>query len=285
MSPHQKENQMKKVRFIWPEGHCGAVTSTWDDGTSHDRRLVGIFNQHGLKGSFYLNSGGLGRSAQETGWKDYVHADEVKSLYERHEVGSHTVSHPHVWRISQQALNWEFTEDRHCLEALVGYPIRGAVIPFGWTSGRNSLNETLRVLGFQFARNTDPFGGFELPSDFLSWRPTAHCSVDLLALWQRFSSGIANASGSLLNIWGHSYEFEDGGRWDHIEAFAAAAGADARVWHATAGQIYDYVSAWRNMSWSVDGRLVYNPSALTMFIECDRVIIPVAPGTTQDIGR
>lgn len=275
---------MKKSRFIWPGGRCGAVTSTWDDGTAHDRRLIAIFNRYGLKGSFYLNSSALGRTAQETGWKDYVHAGDVKTLYEQHEVGSHTVSHPHVWRISRQALNWEFMEDRQRLEALVGYPIRGAVIPFGWSSGRDSLNETLRVLGFRFARSTDPSGVFDHPSEFLSWRPTAHCSADLMALWKRFSSEIEKASGSLLNIWGHSYELEDGGRWEHIEAYAAAAGSDTRVWHATAGQIYDYVSAWHNMSWSVDGRLVYNPSGLTLYVECDRAIIPVEPGATQALG-
>ena len=39
--------------------------------------------------------------------------------------------------------------------------------------------------------------------------------------------------GQLFNVWGHSYEFEDGLGWERIESFAALAAATPGVWFAT----------------------------------------------------
>ena len=258
---------MKNIRMLWPEGRRGAVTSTWDDGTEFDRKLVSIFDRHGLKGSFFLNSGALGLSAQQSGWKAYVRADEVRALYARHEVGSHTVSHPHPWQIPPAALRQQFVEDRGRLEALVGYPVRGAVVPFGWSSGWEHMAEVLGALGFRYMRHTNQTNVFELPADFMLWRPTAHIGCDLLELWARFEAEAARTPGSLLNIWGHSYEFEDGRRWDHMSAFAEKAGACGAVWHATAGEVFDYVSAWRRMEWTADLRFARNLSALDLWFD------------------
>jgi peptidoglycan/xylan/chitin deacetylase (PgdA/CDA1 family) len=275
---------MKNIRLNWPAGRPGALMSTWDDGTEYDRTLVGIFNRHGLKGSFFLNSGALGKTARESGWKNYVGPGELATLYARHEVGSHTVSHPHPWQLSAESLRWEFTEDRRRLETLVGYPIRGAVIPFGWESGTLHMAGVFAALGFRYARHTESTERFELPAEFLQWRPTAHCGTDLDALWTRFESELERTPGSLLNLWGHSYEFEDARRWDQLESFAARAGARGDVWHATAGEVYDYLNAWRNLAWSVDGQMVYNPAAVTVCFSCEREPIELAPGETRRLG-
>ena len=38
-----------------------------------------------------------------------------------------------------------------------------------------------------------------------------------------------------------------------------------RLLHATKGEIYDYITAWRSMDWSLDGTLVRNPSAMPLW--------------------
>ena len=48
---------MKKIGYRYPQGKMKALTMSYDDGTIHDRRLVEIFNAHGIKGTFHLNSG------------------------------------------------------------------------------------------------------------------------------------------------------------------------------------------------------------------------------------
>ena len=271
---------MHNMRVAWPDGRPGAVMSTWDDGTEFDRKLVDLFNRHGLKGSFALNSGKLGLNAGQSGWKNYVRPEEVRSLYAGHEVMSHSVSHPHPWQVPPERLRWEFDEDRRRLEALVGYPVRGAVIPYGWMSGGTVMRDLFKGLGFRYARWAETTDRFEWPADCLHWRPTAHCGTDLPTLWANFAVELTKASGSLLNIWGHSYEFEDQQRWSLLEEYCRAAGSHPGVWHATAGQVYDYLSAWRALDWTRAGDCVYNPSSQTVFFRSGDEVLSVEPGQT-----
>lgn len=271
-----------KHKLMWPGHRRGALMSTWDDGTIFDRKLVAIFDRHGLKGTFALNSGFLGLSAQASGWRDYVRAEEVKTLYARHEINSHTVQHPHLWHLSGEAMRWQFTEDRRRLEALVGYPVRGAVIPFGWETGAEHMARVFEGLGFRYARFTHTTLRCEWPANFLSWHPTAHCGADLDALWKTFAGEMDRGCAPLLNVWGHSFEFEDAQRWDSLEAFAAQAGTHAQVWHATAGEVYDYLTAWRNLSWSCDGATALNTSAVSLCLEYDKKPVTLAPGECRN---
>jgi len=252
---------MNISRFLWPDGRKAALTSDWDDGTEYDRRLVEILNRHGLKASFNLCSGKLGLNRQQSGWKEFIRGDEVAALYQGHEVCSHSVDHPRPWSLPADQLRWEILEDRRRLEALVGYPVRGFALPFGWRTGFEWCKDFVRSCGFKYLRHTEAMPQFDLPGDFLDWKPTCHCGEDLQKHWGTFLERSKDQPGQLFYIFGHSYEFEDGLGWDSIAAFAALAGATSGVWHATKGQVYDYVGAWRNLDWSLDGTLVRNPSA------------------------
>jgi hypothetical protein len=48
---------MTKVNKLFPKGNKKALTLSYDDGVTQDRRLVQIFNKYNLKGTFNLNSG------------------------------------------------------------------------------------------------------------------------------------------------------------------------------------------------------------------------------------
>ena len=272
---------MKHIRFRWPDWKTGALTSSWDDGTEYDRTLVSIFNQHRLKGTFYLNSGALGLSAQESGWKNYIPAEEVAALYRGLEVGSHTISHPHPWQVPDEILRREFTEDRQRLEGLAGHPIRGAVIPFGWPTGHTVLPDRLGAWGFRYVRYSELNDRFDHPGDFLRWQPTAHCSADLETLWRRFQDRLKDTPGVLFYLWGHSYEFEDRKEWNKIEAWARQAGGTDGVWHATNGEIYDYLTAWRGAVWVGDDLTVHNPSTLPLFFTAGHEQVRLDPQQTR----
>jgi len=256
---------MNISQFLWPNGQRMALTSDWDDGTEYDRRLVAIMNRYGLKGSFNLCTGKFGLDSEQSGWKTLIRADEVAALYQGHEVCSHSVHHPRPWSIPLDQLRWEILEDRRRLEALVGYPVRGFVLPFGWKTGYDWCKEFVRSCGFHYLRHSESTPQFDLPGDFLDWKPTCHFSAELAKLWTTMLDRSKDQPGQLFNIWGHSYEFEDDLGWETIEAFAALAGGTPGVWHATKGEIYDYVSAWRRLDWSLDGTLVRNPSAASVW--------------------
>ena len=48
---------IKAIRSCYPQGKIKAFTLSYDDGNVADRKLVGMFNKYGLKGTFHLNSG------------------------------------------------------------------------------------------------------------------------------------------------------------------------------------------------------------------------------------
>ena len=41
------------------------------------------------------------------------------------------------------------------------------------------------------------------------------------------------------------------------------------VWYATNGEIYDYVNAYENLVFSADGKRIYNPSKMPVWVEID----------------
>lgn len=264
--------------FLWPNGRRMALTTCWDDGTEHDRRLIEILNRHGLKGSFNLCSGKLDQDAAQSGWKAFVRADEVATLYQGHEVCAHTVNHRKPWSLPSDQWRWEALEDRRRLEALVGYPVRGFVIPFSWKAGYASCMAFARAAGFLYMRQAAVTMDFDLPDDFLDWQPTCHCGADLAGLWAAMRERSRSQPGMLFYLWGHSYEFADELGWDRIESFAARAGATEEVWFGTKGEVYDYVSAWRRLSWTLDGTRVRNPSATPVWFRCNGQLHQIEAG-------
>lgn len=156
-------------------------------------------------------------------------------------------------------------EDRKRLEALAGYPVRGFVLPFGWRSGFEMAKEFARACGFKYMRHTESAPHFEPPSDFLDWKPTCHCRDDLTARWRGMVDAATWPPGRLFYVWGHSYEFEDHQAWGPFEAFAATVQDTPGVWNATKGDLYDYIEAWRRLEWSLDGTMVRNPSACSVW--------------------
>ena len=76
-----------------------AVTFSYDDGVTQDRRLIKIFDKYGLKATFNLNSGFLGTANSlvregVTVSHSKPRACEVRNIYKNHEIAAHTLTHP-----------------------------------------------------------------------------------------------------------------------------------------------------------------------------------------------
>ena len=153
----EREETMQIKQNLFPGGVRRALTMSYDDGPDFDYRLVELFNRYGIRGTFHLNSGRLGK-------KDSVKKEDVASLYRHHEVSSHTVTHPFLDQIPDGTVLREILRDRRMLEGLCGYPVRGMSYPFGrYTEHAISL---LRGCGIEYSRTVEATGSFDLPEDF-----------------------------------------------------------------------------------------------------------------------
>ena len=154
---------MNKVYCCFPGGKHKALTMSYDDGRTQDRRLVEIFNRWGIRSTFHLNSGFLGDDR-------HIQPDEVRTLYAGHEVACHTVTHPTITRCPLPSVAREVLDDRQALEALTGYPVRGLSYPNGSVS--DGIEALLPACGIRYSRVVGNSDGFALPENPYRWQAT-----------------------------------------------------------------------------------------------------------------
>lgn len=258
------------IRFDrFPGGVFKALTLSYDDGREHDRRLVEIMNKHGIRGTFHLNSGRLGQ-------EQYLRGEEIERLFAGHEVSAHTVNHPFLELIPKERAALEILEDRRRLEDRVNDPIRGMSYPYG--AYDTSVKAALPMLGIEYARTVKSHGAFSLPEEFLEWNPTCH-HRDMFQYAEAFLTLRPKYPRmALFYVWGHSYEFHNNDNWEDFETFCGMMGRQNDIWYATNIEIVDYVHAVKALRFSVAQTMVYNPTAVTVWISVDGEPVEVPAG-------
>ncbi len=258
-----KMGKMEKIRKIYtcfPGGRYKVLTMSYDDGREEDRRLVKIFNENGIRGTFNLNTGRGDdvRRIPQAEWKD---------LYKGHEIACHTFSHPTISRCPLEGVTHEVMVDRTNLEAITGTPVRGMAYPNGSTS--EDIRKLLPFLGIRYARVTQTTGGFAIPEDFFSWAGTCHHRDNLIERGKEFLDFFKKQYLYLMYVWGHSYEFTNDDNWEVMEEFCAMMGGKDDIWYATNIEIVDYLDAAKRLEFTAALDKVYNPSAIDVWVEVD----------------
>ena len=222
-------------------GKKKAVTFSFDDGVTQDIRLIEILNRYGLKGTFNLNSAllGLNGCLNRNGVDvrhDKVQPSQVKDVYRGHEVAVHTLSHPRLTELSEEAIIYQVDEDRKALERLVGYPIVGMAYPCG---GVNNDERVAAVIGantpIRYSRTITSSKDFTPQTqNLLRFNPTTYyIDEDFEETVDKFLS--SNADGEqLLYIWGHAYEMDAGYiTWEKFEEICKRLSGRADIFYGT----------------------------------------------------
>ncbi|OQC00649.1 MAG: Polysaccharide deacetylase [Firmicutes bacterium ADurb.Bin099] len=252
-----------------------ALTMSYDDGPYEDYRLVELFNKYKIKGTFHLNSRYMDRDDYPP-QPEKIKMTDAKKLYEGHEISVHTVNHTDLRDVNNLRFLHEVLDDKKALEDIAGYPVRGMSYPYGYYN--DEVVQRLRYLDMEYARTTKSHKSFYLPDDFLVWHPTCHHN-DATDLISAFDSPRWNMGMNLFYVWGHSYEFERwGDKWYIIEEFCKRISGREDIWYATNIEIKDYVDAVRNLKFTVDTSMVYNPSCTDVWLDVDREPVKVAAG-------
>ncbi len=260
---------MATLHMRFPGGKAKALTFSYDDGVEQDIRLIDIFDKHGLKGTFNINTGSYAPEGKVYP-EGQVHRRMSKSraiaLYKdsAHEVAVHTLCHPFLEQLQPNMIAHEVLGDRANIEKEYGKITRGMAYPFGTTS--DAVVEVLKSCGIVYSRTTKSTGGFAIPTDWLRLPATCHhSSKDLMKLGEKFISETPARAPWLFYVWGHSYEFDGDNNWEVIESFADLVAFKDDVWYATNIEIYDYCKAYEALIFSNDGSMVYNPTSTEVF--------------------
>lgn len=268
---------MNQFYIAYPEGKIKALTLSYDDGNIADRKLVALFNRYGLKATFNLISGTFEET--EANQAEFVRQSEVASLYQKHEVACHTVTHPWLTRTPIDKLAGEILQDRETLETTVGYPVQGFAYPYG--SYSDEIKSLLPFVGIAYARKVADTDQFEVPEDYFDWAPTCHHDHQLLENAQKFLDfdDPHDHHLRLMSVWGHSYEFERNDNWAHIEEFAELISGRTDIWYVTNIDFKRYMTAAKNLVFSINGNKIFNPSAISVWVQVNNgTAIEVKPG-------
>ena len=172
----------------------------------------------------------------------------------------------------------QILEDRQGLESVMGYPVRGLAYPNGsWTP---EIAAMLPSLGIRYARVVGDTHDFAIPNDFMTWKSTCHHTHQLLEDGKRFAALFKTQYLYMMYVWGHSYEFDRDNNWELMEEFCEMMSGQEDIWYATNIQIVDYMKAAKNLRFTLDGDLVYNPNAMDIWIRVDGEIKVIPGGQT-----
>ena len=204
-----------------------AITFSYDDGVTQDIRLIELLNKYGLKCTFNLNSellsnkGMLIREGQRISHYK-VHPQDVKDIYDGHEVAVHTLTHPNLTQRDDAEVIRQVETDRLNLSRLVGYEVVGMAYPCGGVNNDDRVAELIKKnTGVKYSRTITTTGSFDLQDNLYRFNPTAfHLDFDeLMRLGTSFIE-LKPETPKIFYIWGHSYEMDYGADyWVKLEEF------------------------------------------------------------------
>ena len=204
-----------------------AITFSYDDGVTQDFRLVELLNKYGLKCTFNLNSqllahkGTLIRNGLRIAHYK-IHPDDVKSLYEGHEVAVHTLTHPNLTQLDEAEIIRQVETDRQNLSELVGYDVVGMAYPCGGVNNDDRVADIIRRnTGVKYCRTITTNDSFDPQENLYRFNPTAfHLDFEnIMALGKAFVE-LKTDTPKIFYIWGHAYEMDYGADyWGQLEEF------------------------------------------------------------------
>ena len=220
-------SEMPKVD-LFPSGKSMAVVTSWDDGQAMDVQVMECLSKYGMKGTFYMNRG----SAMNTRLDEL----EAKGM----EIGSHSWSHPPFYNSSPDRCLAEAVEMRRYLEKILGHPVISFSYPFvyqpAYDAGGDYVLRSLRQAGYWSGRTTTT-GDNRIDSipEPLAMRPNFHFKVGAAKTQEKLDE-LLQKPGSILYLWGHSYELAGDGT-KILEEVLASVANHPEVWYATLGEL------------------------------------------------
>ena len=221
-----------------------AVTFSYDDGVTQDRRLVDIFNKYGMKCTFNLNTGIQSPESCfdiENTHIERMEQEGLAELYQGHEIALHGLCHASPSELINQenvqaALEEEYLQDARNIEKIYGkYPMGMA---YAYGDCPDKVVEYLKSIGIRYGRTVGASHGFEMPRNPMLLEATCHHNDEkLFGLAERFLTAEGSEEHPLLfYIWGHSYEFDVNDNWERIEKLCRMLSGREDIFYGTNAQ-------------------------------------------------
>lgn len=196
-------------------GKLKAVTFSYDDAVTQDIEFIELLNKYNLKGTFNINSELLGRKGmlirENKRIAHYkVHPDDVRNIYDGHEVAVHTLTHPHLPPLEETEVIRQVEQDRLNLSELVGYDVVGMAYPGGGVNNDDRIAEIIKNhTGVKYSRTITCNDSFDIQDNLYRFNPTVyHLDFDKMMEMGKKFINLKPDKPQIFYIWGHTYEFD-----------------------------------------------------------------------------
>jgi len=227
------------------------VITSWDDADKHTFKLCLLLERYKIRGTFFIPLVALRK-----GW---ISKEQLRSLSEIQEIGSHTVTHVDLTQLNDTFLSEEIKHSKLILEEIIGKPVASFCYPGGHYNAR--VIQFVKRAGYRCARTRIKYSlenyqnPFRIKTTLQAGRQRLFSvqtmrALRLLKLGSRLLVGdwvklgkynfeVALARGGVYHLWGHAWEIEERNEWDKLEDLLAYIANRPSVVYMTLGQ---YVS-------------------------------------------
>ncbi len=223
-----------------------AVTFSFDDGVTQDIRMVELLAKYGLPATFNLNSELLSKRGilirKDKRISHYkLHPEDVKPLYDGHEVAVHTLTHPLLPAIKDEnEIIRQVEKDRENLSDLVGYEVIGMAYPCGGENNDDRVAEIIKNhTGVKYARTIKSVHNFDVQENLFRFNPSVYyLHFDkMMELGQQFIE-LKTDTPKIFYVWGHSYEMDfEEDYWVKFEEFLKLISGREDIFYGTNKQV------------------------------------------------
>lgn len=197
------------------------IIASWDDGAYQDFRIAELMKKYNIPTIFYWPFN-LNKSLNLSKVKKFLTMNDCLELSKNFEIGSHTVTHSHLTKLTQKQAENEIFNSRKLWQDKTGQEINSFCYPRGYYN--NFIKILVKNAGYINARTT--IVGFLSPGDDLyESKTTIHVGIDRKEYgdisWELFSKKMLNEAkikqDNIFHIMGHSWEIDLYNDWENLE--------------------------------------------------------------------
>lgn len=218
------------------------VTTSWDDGAKEDLKIAKLLEKYELKGTFYVPI---------KYYKKGLSNNDIRLLSKKFEIGSHTVTHPRLAKLSAKKIGYELEESKKELGQIIHKNVISISYPYG--NYNKLVLKIAKNCGYQYGRTVKRWAT-STPKNWLDSAVTVEAkNVFLLRNLRSIRFGKFSNDWERIAKSSFDYVLKHGGIW-HL--FEHSWRIERENWWRKLENVFKYVSGRDGVRYVNNGDLV-----------------------------